>query len=146
MRGFVSNSSVGVYFVVIVNNIFLSHETNSYQYNTKNVMFIVDAPSMEIWTNHTLKDFSENAKLSKTQHLSFIVANSPYKKGKKKSVYWCTLTSLALYYFDVTFRRYFQPRLTGLFLILSQECHQFSYHFILKFTILSTKKFVWQFL
>ena len=39
-------------------------------------------------------------------------------------------------------RRYFQPRLTRLFLILSQGCHQFSYNFILKFTIFSTKKFV----
>ena len=39
-------------------------------------------------------------------------------------------------------KSHFQPRLTRLFLILSQGCHQFSYHFILKFTIFSTKKFV----
>ena len=39
-------------------------------------------------------------------------------------------------------RSYFQPRLTRLFLILSQGCHRFSYHFISKFTIFSTKKFV----
>ena len=71
--------------------------------------------------------------------------NLSYKTKKKTFGYGRRNSAFGRPLFEKLFescRSHFQPRLTRLFLILSQGCHQFSYHFISKFTISSTKKFV----